>query len=31
MVFDGVLPVPGAQEVDTLARWIERLLARRGA
>lgn len=30
MVFDGVLPVPGAQEVDTLARWIERLLERRG-
>ena len=29
MVFDEVLPVQGAQEVDTLARWIERLLERR--
>ncbi len=29
MVIDEVLPVQGAQEVDTIARWIERLLERR--
>jgi predicted DsbA family dithiol-disulfide isomerase len=29
MVIDEVLPVQGAQDVDTLARWIERLLDRR--
>lgn len=29
MVIDEVLPVQGAQEVETLARWIERLLDRR--
>jgi predicted DsbA family dithiol-disulfide isomerase len=30
MVIDEVLPVQGAQEVDTISRWIERLLERRG-
>ncbi|MEZ5168429.1 MAG: DsbA family protein [Acidimicrobiales bacterium] len=29
MVFDEVLPVQGAQDVDTLSRWIERLIERR--
>ena len=29
MVFDEVLPVPGAQEVETVSRWIERLIDRR--
>lgn len=29
MVLDDVLPVQGAQEVDTISRWIERLLDRR--
>lgn len=29
MVIDEVLPVQGAQEVDTISRWIERLLERR--
>lgn len=29
MVLDEVLPVQGAQEVDTVSRWIERLLDRR--
>lgn len=29
MVLDEVLPVQGAQEVDTIGRWIERLLDRR--
>ena len=29
MVIDEVLPVQGAQEVDTLSRWIERLIDRR--
>ena len=29
MVLDDVLPVPGAQEVDTIAIWIQRLLDRR--
>ena len=29
MVIDQVLPVQGAQEVDTISRWIERLLERR--
>lgn len=29
MVLDEVLPVQGAQEVDTVARWIDRLLDRR--
>jgi predicted DsbA family dithiol-disulfide isomerase len=29
MVIDDVLPVQGAQEVDTISRWIERLLERR--
>lgn len=30
MVIDEVLPVQGAQEVDTISRWIERLIERRG-
>ena len=29
MVIDEVLPVQGAQEVETIARWIERLLERK--
>lgn len=29
MVIDDVLPVQGAQEVDTISRWIERLIERR--
>jgi predicted DsbA family dithiol-disulfide isomerase len=29
MVLDDVLPVPGAQDVQTVARWIERLLEQR--
>lgn len=29
MVIDEVLPVQGAQEVDTISRWIERLIDRR--
>ncbi len=29
MVIDEVLPVQGAQEVDTISRWIERLIERR--
>lgn len=29
MVLDEVLPVQGAQEVDTVSRWIERLIDRR--
>ena len=29
MVLDDVLPVPGAQEVDTIAIWIQRLIDRR--
>ena len=29
MVIDEVLPVQGAQEVDTVSRWIERLIDRR--
>lgn len=30
MVLDEVLPVQGAQEVDTIAHWISRLIDRRG-
>lgn len=29
MVVDEVLPIQGAQEVDTVSRWIERLIDRR--
>lgn len=29
MVIDEVLPIQGAQEVDTISRWIERLIDRR--
>jgi predicted DsbA family dithiol-disulfide isomerase len=29
MVIDEVLPIQGAQEVDTVSRWIERLIDRR--
>lgn len=29
MVIDGVLPVQGAQDVETLSRWVERLIERR--
>jgi len=31
MVLDEVLPVQGAQEVETISRWIERLIERRTA